>query len=125
MAIQNFLISLLLRGHSLGSQLLREDIRSGIPTKKPVSSLSYRRMKRGSQVTVLVTAAFVSGGCYSRWQSGTCSSLTLKVKLPKKVRCRKKWQKESKQICLSELVAIKFWVGTIVTSSDEIKIFRM
>lgn len=90
MAIQNFLISLLLRGHSLGSQLLREDIRSGIPTKKPVSSLSYRRMKRGSQVTVLVTAAFVSGACYSRWQSGTCSSLTLKVKLPKKGEMQEK-----------------------------------
>lgn len=116
MAIQNVIISLVLRGHNLGSQLLREDIRKGSPTKKPVSSLSYRRMKGGSQMRVLVTAAFISGGCYSRWQSGTCSYFTLKTKLPKKVTYRKKWQRESKQICLSELVAKKFWVWTIVTS---------
>lgn len=113
MAIQNVVISLVLRSHSLGSQLLREHIRKGIPARKPVSSLSYRRMKGRSQMTVLVPAAFVSGGFYSTWQSGTCSSSTLKMKLPKKVKSRKK---ESKQICLSELVAVKFWVWTIVTS---------
>lgn len=44
MAIQNVIISLVLRGHSLGSQLLREIIRKVIPAKKPVSSLSYRRI---------------------------------------------------------------------------------
>lgn len=90
MAIQNVVISLVLRSHSLGSQLLREHIRKGIPARKPVSSLSYRRMKGRSQMTVLVPAAFVSGGFYSTWQSGTCSSSTLKMKLPKKVKSRKK-----------------------------------
>lgn len=34
MAIQNVIISLVLRGHNLGSQLLREDIRKGIPAEK-------------------------------------------------------------------------------------------
>lgn len=109
MAIQNLIISLVLRGHNLGSQLLSEDIRKGTPARKPVSLHHYMRMKGGSQMTAFVPAAFVSGGCYSRWQSGTCSSSTLEMKLPKKVRYKKKKkrEKESKQICLSRIGGYK------------------
>lgn len=68
--MHNVIIPLLLRGHSLGSQFLRKDIRNGMPAKKSVSSLNYRRMKGGFKHVA------------EKLNDSPCSSLCLRQMLP-------------------------------------------